>query len=232
MGSERTVVVTGGTGGLGLAVTRAFIAVGYRTICTWVVERERDRARDALGDEVELRQVDVSDPESVGGLAADLDAGGGVWALAHLVGGYHDGDPVESMDLEALDRQLTLNLRATAVTLRAFLPGMTERGGGRVVTVSSRAAVAPFGGGGAYAASKAGVIALVKAASDEVKGRGVTVNTVLPSVIDTPANRSAMPDADFSAWVAPDELASVILFLCSPEASAVTGAAIPVYGRV
>ena len=113
----------------------------------------------------------------------------------------------------------------------AFLPGMVRRGGGRIVAVSSRAALRPFAGASAYAASKAALIALVAAASEEVKHDGVTVNCVLPSVIDTPANRAAQGDADHSRWVKPEEIGHVIRFLASPEASAVTGAALPVYGR-
>jgi NAD(P)-dependent dehydrogenase (short-subunit alcohol dehydrogenase family) len=115
--------------------------------------------------------------------------------------------------------------------MRAFLPGMVRRGGGRVVAVGSRTALRPYAGASAYAASKAGLIALVAAASEEVKHDGVTVNCVLPSVIDTPANRAAMGDADHSRWVKPEEIGHVVRFLASPEASAVTGAALPVYGR-
>ena len=231
-GAEKgAIVVTGGTGGLGVGVCEVLRQSGRRLVVTWVVERERAAAERALGADVELREADVTDPASVGALAAELDAGEGAWAVVHLVGGYHDGDPVASLDLEAWDRQMQLNLRSTAVVMRAFLPGMTARGGGRVVAVSSRAALRPFAGAGAYAASKAGLIALVAAASEEVKHEGITVNCVLPSVIDTPGNRAAMGEADHARWVKPEEIGHVIRFLASPEASAVTGAALPVYGR-
>ena len=126
---------------------------------------------------------------------------------------------------------MDLNVRSAAVAMRAFLPAMVRRRGGRVVAVVSRAALRPFAGASAYAASKAALIALVAAASEEVKHDGVTVNCILPSVIDTPANRAAQGDADHSRWVKPEEIGNVIRFLTSPEASAVTGAAIPVYGR-
>jgi NAD(P)-dependent dehydrogenase (short-subunit alcohol dehydrogenase family) len=230
-GAGGAIVVTGGTGGLGIGVCRVLLGTGRRVVVTWVVERERERAREALGPEVDLREVDVTDADAVGALAAELDAGEGVWALAHLVGGYHDDDPVAAADLEAWDRQVDLNLRSAAVTMRAFLPGMVRRAGGRIAAVSSRAALRPFAGAAAYAASKAGLIALVGAASEEVKHDGVTVNCVLPSVIDTPANRAGQPEADHSRWVSPEEIGHVLRFLLSPEASAVTGAAIPVYGR-
>jgi NAD(P)-dependent dehydrogenase (short-subunit alcohol dehydrogenase family) len=225
------IVVTGGTGGLGIGVCRVLQETGRRIVVTWLVEREREQAAEALGPEVALREADVGDPAAMSALAGELDAGDGVWALAHLVGGYHDGDPVATLDLEAWDLQMQLNLRTAAVAMRAFLPGMIARGGGRVVAVSSRTALRPFAGASAYAASKAGLIALVGAASEEVKHDGVTVNCILPSVIDTPANRAAMGDADQSPWVKPEEIGHVVRFLASPEASAVTGAALPVYGR-
>lgn len=229
--AEGAIVVTGGTGGLGIGVCRVLQETGRPLVVTYIVERERERAAEALGPEAELREADVADPEAAAALAGDLDERGGAWALVHLVGGFHDGDPVASLDLEAWERQFALNVRSAAVMMRAFLPGMVRRGGGRVVAVGSRAALRPYAGASAYAASKAGLIALVAAASEEVKHDGVTVNCVLPSVIDTPANRAAMGDADHSRWVEPEEIGHVVRFLASPEASAVTGAALPVYGR-
>jgi NAD(P)-dependent dehydrogenase (short-subunit alcohol dehydrogenase family) len=225
------IVVTGGTGGLGLGVCRVLQETGRPVVVTWVFEQELERAREALGPDADLRRADVTDAGDLAGLAADLDGGDGVWALAHLVGGYHDGDPVASLDLEAWERQFAVNVGGAALAMRAFLPGMVRRGGGRIVAVSSRAALRPFAGASAYAASKAALIALVTAASEEVKHDGVTVNCILPSVIDTPANRAAQGDADHSRWVKPEEIGHVVRFLASPEASAVTGAAIPVYGQ-
>lgn len=231
-GTRRTVVVTGGTGGVGAGVTRAMVEAGHRVVVTWIVDRERERAEERFGDGVELRRVNVADAGDVDALASELARAGEPWAVAHLVGGYHDGDPFDGLDLEAWDAQFRLNVDSLAVVLRAFLGGMAERGGGRVVAVSSRTALRPFAGAAAYAASKAAVIAAVGAASEEVKARGVCVNCILPSVVDTPGNRAASPDADYSRWVRPEEIGAVVRFLCSPEASAVTGAAIPVYGRV
>ncbi len=228
---RRTVVVTGGTGGLGLAVSEAMVDAGYRTIVTWVVDDEAERAQRALGDRIELRRLDVTDPDEAGAFAAEFDGGSGCWALVHLVGGYLGDRPLGQMTRDEWQRQLDLNATSAAVMMGAFLPGMVRRGGGRVVAVSSRAAVAPFAGASAYAAGKAALIALVQAASQEVKHDGVTVNCVLPSVIDTPGNRAGQPDADTARWVAPVDLAAVITFLCSDAARAVTGAAIPVYGR-
>jgi NAD(P)-dependent dehydrogenase (short-subunit alcohol dehydrogenase family) len=226
-----SVVVTGGTGALGGGVVSALLKAGVRPVVTWIVDAERDATVERYGDRVDLRRVDVTDPGDVTALAAELDGQGEPWGLVHLVGGFHDGDPFEGLDLEAWDRQIALNLRSLAVVLAGFVPGMVRRGGGRVVAVGTRVALRPYGGAAAYAASKAGVIAAVAAASEEVKAQGVCVNCILPSVIDTPANRRAMPDADVSRWVRPEEIGAVVRFLCSPEASAVTGAAIPVYGR-
>jgi NAD(P)-dependent dehydrogenase (short-subunit alcohol dehydrogenase family) len=223
-------IVTGGTGGLGVGVVEALVDAGHEVVVTWIVERERDGFPGHLRDRCRLERCDVLSP---GDLARLVDAvgGDGVWAFVHLVGGYLDGAPLGRMTADDWDRQFALNARSAAVAFGAVLPGMAARGAGRVVAVGSRAARRPFAGASAYAASKAAVIALVETASEEVRGDGVCVNCVLPSVIDTPANRASQPGADPSRWVSPREIGEVIAFLCSGEASAVTGAAIPVYGR-
>jgi len=230
--SEGSVIVTGGTGGLGAGVVARLLEAGHRVVLPWRTEHARDRAAAAHGDRVDLRRLDVLDRDAVEALAADVDAGDGLWGLVHLVGGYLDGHPLGADDgLAALDRQLDLNLRSLAVCMGAVLPRLAARGAGRVVAVGSRAALRPFAGASAYAASKAGVIAMAQAAQQEVLADGVCVNCVLPSVIDTPANRAGQPDADHSRWVRPEEIGAVVAFLMSREASAVTGAALPVYGR-
>lgn len=223
-------IVTGGTGGLGVGVVRALVEAGHDVVVTWVAERELEHFPDDLRERCRLERVDVLLEESLAGLVEGCEPDG-VWAIVLLVGGYLDGAPVAGMDTEQWDRQFALNTRSVALGLRAVLPGMVARGGGRAVAVGTRAALRPFAGASAYAASKAAVLALVSAASEEVKRSGVCVNAVLPSVIDTPGNRAASPDADPSDWVRPDEIGAVIAFLCSTEATAVTGAAIPVYGR-
>ncbi len=223
-------IVTGGTGGLGLGVVRALADAGHDVVVTWIVERELKRFPADLRERVRLESADVMSEESLAALVAGCEPDG-VWAFVHLVGGYLDGAPVAGMDMEGWDRQFALNARSAALAMRAVLPGMVERGGGRLVAVGTRAALRPFAGASAYAASKAAVLALVAAASEEVKASGVCVNAVLPSVIDTPANRAAQPDADPAKWVSPDEIGAVIAFLCSEEASVVTGAALPVYGK-
>jgi NAD(P)-dependent dehydrogenase (short-subunit alcohol dehydrogenase family) len=230
-GNGRTVLVTGGTGGLGRGVTAQLVDAGYRVLVTWIVEREAEAAQGAFGDSVDLVRMDVGDEAEVAAAAGRLDADGGLWGLVHLVGGFLADRPVIDMELEEWDRIMALNARSGANLLHAFLPGMVVRGGGRVVGVGTRAAFAPFAGGSAYAASKAALLALVHAASEEVKHHGVCVNAIVPSVIDTPANRAAMPDADHDRWVDPADLGAVVRFLCSDASRAITGAAIPVYGR-
>ncbi len=230
MGAGRgATIVTGGTGGLGLGVVRALADAGHDVVVTWIVDRELERFPDDLRARCRLERADVMSQDSLAALVAGCEPDG-VWALVHLVGGYLDGAPVAGMDMDGWDRQFALNARSAALGMRAVLPGMVERGRGRVVAVGTRAALRPFAGASAYAASKAAVLALVAAASEEVKASGVCVNAVLPSVIDTPANRAAQPDADPARWVRPEEIGAVIAFLCSEEASAVTGAALPVYG--
>lgn len=199
---------------------------------TWVVEDERDRAFAEFGDAIELRRVDLGEESAVGELMDEVSGSEGLGAFVHLVGGYLDGAPVAGMDMAGWDGQMELNLRLAAVVMRSALPALRDDGGGRMVVVGSRAALQPFAGASAYAASKAGLLALVAAASQEEREHGTTVNAVLPSVIDTPGNRAAMPDADHARWVRPEEIGHVVRFLISREASGVTGAAIPVYGRV
>jgi NAD(P)-dependent dehydrogenase (short-subunit alcohol dehydrogenase family) len=231
MAAGRRVVVTGGTGALGTGVVDVLLGAGFDVLVTWVVEREEAATRERFGERVRLERLDVTDPDATAAFGTALDAEGGAWGLAHLVGGYRDGEPVGELDPAGWSGQVALNMTSAALMLRALLPGMVARGGGRALAVSSRAALRPFAGSAAYAASKAGLIALVQAAAEDVKHDGVTVNCVLPSVIDTPANRAAQPDADPSRWVRPAEIGHVVAFLLSEGASAVTGAAVPVYGR-
>lgn len=231
---QGTVIVTGGTGGLGTAVVRRLLDAGHRPLVTWVVPQEHEAAaQEFAGRPVAFRRLDVLDPAAAAALVAEVDAGAGagIAGLVHLVGGYLDGAPFGELPLEALDGQLDLNLRSLAVMLDACLPRMAARGAGSVVAVGARAALRPWAGAAAYAASKAGVIAMVQAAQAEVMGAGVRVNCVLPSVIDTPANREAEPEADHDRWVRPDQIGAVIAFLMSQDAAAITGAAVPVYGR-
>jgi NAD(P)-dependent dehydrogenase (short-subunit alcohol dehydrogenase family) len=227
---DRTVLVTGGTGALGGAVVDAFLADGWRVVCTWVLPHERERMGERDG--LELVEADLFDEDAVAAAVSHAAAGGApLRAVANLVGGYLAGPRVDELTLEQFEGQFKLNLRPTFLVTRAALPRLVEAGGGGIVCMSARAALRPFPGAAAYAASKAAVARFAECVAIEFKDQGVRCNAVLPSVIDTPANRAAEPDADHSRWVPPAEIARVILFLCSEDSAPVSGAAVPVYGR-
>jgi len=164
-------------------------------------------------------------------VAAGDRAGAPLRALVNLVGGYTVGGPVAETPVEQFERQLTLNLRPTYLVTRAVLPHLVDAGGGAIVCMGARAAVRPFRGAAGYASAKAAVIALAQAVAVEYRAAGVRCNAVLPSVIDTKANRDREPDADTSKWVPAEQVAAVIRFLCSDDSAPTSGAAIPVYGR-
>ncbi|GHJ51964.1 short-chain dehydrogenase [Nonomuraea sp. TT08I-71] len=226
--AERTVLVTGGTGGLGGAVTAAFLKAGWRVV---VPEREGGAAAPAGGP---VRVVaDLLDPAGAARAVAVAAAepAAPLRAVVNLVGGYASGGLVHETPIEEFDRMLRINLRPTYLVTQAALPHLVEAGGGAVVCVSARAALAPFSGAAGYATAKAAVLAFANAVAVEYRQRGVRCNTVLPSVIDTPANRAAQPDADHGRWVPPAEIAAVIRFLASDDSAPTSGASIPVYGR-
>jgi NAD(P)-dependent dehydrogenase (short-subunit alcohol dehydrogenase family) len=225
--TDPTVLVTGGTGGLGAAVTKAFLDGGWRVVVPWVAERELERVE--AHDRLELVRADLFDPDAVAG--AVQAAGPSLRAAVNLVGGFAEHGRVHETPIETFEEQLRLNLRPTYLVCAAVLPVLLQAGGGAIVCVSSRAARRPFPGAAGYVVSKAAVLALVDALDAEYRKDRIRVNAVLPSVIDTPFNRSSMPDADFDTWVAPEEIARVIRFLCSDDASVTSGAHLPVYGR-
>jgi len=176
--------------------------------------------------------ADLTSAESVDNLvAAALEPTGKIDALVHTVGGFAGGTPVHETDEATWDRMMNLNLKTTFLATRAVLHPMIEAGYGRIVAVGARPGVDPVGGLGAYSSSKAGLHALIQTIALEGTKYGVTANVLMPSIIDTPSNRQAMPDADFSKWVAPESVAQQILWLCSDEAADVSGALVPVYGR-
>jgi NAD(P)-dependent dehydrogenase (short-subunit alcohol dehydrogenase family) len=225
--TDPTVLVTGGTGGLGAAVTQAFLDGGWRVVVPWVAERELERVE--AHDRLELVRADLFDPDAVAG--AVRTAGPSLRAAVNLVGGFAIHDRVHETPIETFEEQLRLNLRPTYLVCAAVLPALLAAGGGAIVCVSSRATRQPFPGAAGYVVSKAAVLALVDALDAEYRKDRIRVNAVLPSVIDTPFNRSSMPDADFDTWVAPEQIARVIRFLCSDDSSVTSGAHLPVYGR-
>jgi NAD(P)-dependent dehydrogenase (short-subunit alcohol dehydrogenase family) len=219
------VLVAGGTGHLGQAVVRELLSSGYDVTATWVVPGERERLES---QPVELVQADLFDPAQVDAAVAAV---GELEAVVNLVGGYAEGPRVHETDPDDFDTIVRLNLRPGYLLARAAMPRLIERGGGSFVGVSARAALRPFRGAAAYIASKAAVLAFIQALDAEYKHDGIRCNAILPSVIDTPPNRDAQPDADYSKWVAPEEIARVVRFLVSDESESVSGAAVPVYGR-
>jgi NAD(P)-dependent dehydrogenase (short-subunit alcohol dehydrogenase family) len=225
---SRTAIVTGGTGGLGAAVTTDLLAHGWRVVVPWIAERELSRVE--AHEQLELVQADLSDPASVD-LVVDK-AGPDLRAAVNLVGGFAQGGRVHETPVEDFEAQFRANLRPTYLVSAAAIKAMLEAGeGGAVVCVSTRAALRPFAGAAGYIASKAAVLAFVDALNAEYRQDGIRTNAILPSVIDTPGNRASMPDADTSKWVAPQEIAAVVRFLVSDESRPTSGAHIPVYGR-
>ena len=228
----RVAIVTGGTGALGQAITTTLLESGATVAIPYAVPAERETLERDLAAEQRARvhalPADVTDEAAVAKFVAGVrDRYGRVDALVSLVGGFAAGDLL-STPLAEWERMMKLNLTSVVVACRAVLPGMIAARAGRIVNIASRAVVPPQGGFIAYTVSKAAVITLTQALAQEVKAHHVTVNTVLPSTMDTEANRRAMPDADRSGWVSTRDVASVVAFLLSDRAAAISGAAIPV----
>jgi NAD(P)-dependent dehydrogenase (short-subunit alcohol dehydrogenase family) len=222
---KRTVLVTGGTGGLGGAVLAALREQRWRVVAP--------TRNGQAPEEVTGVTADLSEPADVAAAVA-LAAGrpeAPLRAVVNLAGGYAGGTPVHETPIEDFEDILRRNLRPTYLVTAAALPHLVAAGGGSVICVSSRAAVAPFAGAAGYATAKAAVLAFANAVAVEYKKSGVRCNTVLPSVIDTPANRASQPDADFSRWVAPAAIAEVIAFLAGDASAPISGATVPVYGE-
>lgn len=233
---DKTVVVAGGTGGLGREVTMAFLEAGARVAVTYrsaeefaavVSAAERTGATPPDG-----AAVDVTDALAVESFVASIvKKHGRLDILVNTVGGYAGGTNLWEVDPQTYDQMLQLNLKAGFVLARAIVPVMIRQNRGWIVNIASKVALDHGAGAALYAASKAGALAMFDSLAAELKQHNINVNSVLPSIIDTAANRKAMPGADFSKWPKPEEIARVILFLCSEEARVIHGAAIPVYGK-
>lgn len=230
---EGTVLVTGGTGGLGEAVVGELLGSGARVVASWIHAEERDSVQGALGSHegLQLVEADLLSDEGVAAALEVATARPPLAALVNLVGGYASGGRTHEAPPEEMGRLIELNLMTAYRTARACLPAMVEQGGGSIVCVGAKAALQPFKGSPAYNVSKAAVVALARSIALDYRDDGVRANAVLPSVIDTPANRKSMPDADHSKWVPPLEIARVIRFLCSADSAPTSGATVPVYGR-
>ncbi len=228
---KRNVLITGGTGILGSAVTKAYIAQGDNVAVTYLFENEVERFKHYnpdISEDVTFLFADVTEEANVKKCFSTF---GQIDVLVNIVGGFVGGTPAAELDIEKWDFMMNLNLKSVFLCCKTALPQMTARGNGKIVNVSARAGLKGEAGLSAYCVSKGGVRTLTEALAAEVMDAGVNVNAIMPSVIDTPANRESMPDEDHSRWVAPADIAKVICFLTSEEASVINGAAIPVYGR-
>jgi len=233
--SGKVALVAGGTGGLGRAVALAFQKEGAQVAVTYRRQEEFDvlnSAADGGGEPLAGQRVDVTDETAVCRLIESITARyGHLDVLVNAVGGYAGGTKLWELETDVLDRMLALNLRSGYALSRAAVRIMLQQGAGAIVNVAAKAALDHPGGAAAYAASKAAALALLDSLAAEVKGTGVRVNSILPSIIDTEPNRQAMPKADFTKWPKAEQIARVILFLCSDDAEVVHGAAVPVYGN-
>ncbi len=230
---NRSIVITGAFGALGRVVTEAAADAGYAVFGLDVATRKPERLEDRLGTRAVLvGGVDLSSPGAALQAMSDVRAKTGrLDALVNISGGFAY-ETLEAGDATLWRRMFELNVATTLNATKAALPHLLESGAGRIVNIGAGAAQHAVAGMGPYAASKSAVHRFTESLADELKLRNVTVNAILPSIIDTPGNRASMPTADFSRWVSPLDLAAVILFLASEASAAVTGALIPVNGRV
>ena len=230
----KLALVAGGTGGLGRAVSLAFLEQGWTVAVTYRRREEWNSLQSAAGaskDRLQGYGVDVTDETAVSGLIDSVAIKHGrIDALANTVGGYAGGIRLWELDTKVFEQMLVLNLRSGFMLSRAVVPVMLKQDSGSIVNVAAKAAFDHASGAAAYAASKAAAVAMMDSLAADLKGTGVRVNSILPSIIDTEANRKAMPKSDFAKWPKPEDIARVILFLCSDDAKVVHGAALPVYG--
>jgi NAD(P)-dependent dehydrogenase (short-subunit alcohol dehydrogenase family) len=234
--ANQVALVTGGTGGLGKAVSLALLAEGAKVTVTYIISEEFAALREAAGsksDALQGEHIDVTDEAAARKLVEEITRKHGhLDALVNTVGGYAGGIKLWEVDDKTFDKMLALNVRAGFVMARAVVPTMLKQKRGAIVNIAAKAAFDHAAGASAYASSKAAALAMMDSLAEDLRGSGVRVNSILPSIIDTEANRKAMPGAAFDKWPKPEDIAKVILFLLSDEAKVIHGAAIPVYGAL
>ncbi|MCI0336021.1 MAG: SDR family oxidoreductase [Acidobacteria bacterium] len=230
--SNRVVVITGAAGILGTAVARAFQAEGAKLA---LVDHSPDRLPQIFPELANSHNyfftppTDITDPNSVGVMVAETRRHfERIDVLVNSAGGYRAGTALHETPLSDLDFMFNLNARSVFITCQAVIPHMLRQGNGKIINIASRAALAGDAYHAAYSVSKAAVVRMTESMSTELKDKGINVNCLMPSIIDTPQNRAAVPDADQSKWVKPAALADVILFLASEGARAIHGASLPV----
>ena len=232
---NRNVLITGGTGILGSAVTKAYLAQGDTVAVTYLFENEVETFRQSNPERIEditflFANVTV-EAEVQKAIDVFLSEFGQLDVLVNIVGGFIGGIPTAELEEERWDFMMNLNLKSVFLCCKTAIPHMTAQGSGKIVNVSARAGLKGEAGLSAYCVSKGGVRTLTESLAAEVMDSGVNVNAIMPSIMDTPMNREAMPDEDHDRWVAPTDVAKVICFLTSDDAAIINGAAIPVYGR-
>lgn len=230
---DKVVVITGGTGGFGSAVTTAFLQARAKVFVTYRSEQEFEALKASVNASAALTGIktNVLDEASVKAMVQQAARSGRIEVLVNLVGGHLGGVPVAEMSLEQWNKMIDLNLKSAFLCCRHVLPLMMQQNAGRIINIGSKGGLQGGEGISAYGASKAGLINFTQSLAVEGKRYNINANAVIPGIIDTPANRQAMPEANFDEWVKPEALAQVILFLCSEEAQAITGATIPVFGK-
>jgi NAD(P)-dependent dehydrogenase (short-subunit alcohol dehydrogenase family) len=226
--SGKVIVVAGGAGGLGASVVDLFVESGATVIAPDRVVPENGGGNPGC----DYLMLDALSETSVADVLNEVAVKHGqIDALVNVIGGYAAGDPVSALDLSVYEKQLDLNLKSALLLTKYAVQTMSERGGGKIVHIASRAAVDKGANSFPYSVSKLGVVRLVEAVAAETRNEAININAVMPSIIDTPANRKAMPDAKYDNWPKPAQIANVIAFLCSDAAELISGAAVPVYGR-
>ena len=233
--SKRNVLITGGTGILGSAVTKAYLAQGDTVAVTYLFEEEVERFKQynpELTEDVTFLFANVTEEAEVQKTIAEfLSKFGSLDVLVNIVGGFVGGIPAAELGEDRWDFMMNLNLKSVFLCCKTTIPQMTAQSYGKIINVSARAGLKGEAGLSAYCVSKGGVRTLTESLAAEVMDSGVNVNAIMPSIMDTPANREAMPDEEHDRWVAPADVAKVICFLSSDDAIIINGAAIPVYGR-
>jgi NAD(P)-dependent dehydrogenase (short-subunit alcohol dehydrogenase family) len=232
----KVVLITGGTGSLGREVCLAFLKSNTVAAITHVTDKEIPQLESTLGDLMKkaiLLKADIGDEQQVKNLvSAIMKKYGRIDILINVVGGYIGGKKVTEMTEKEWDLMMNLNLKTAFLISKHVVEQMVRQGSGKVVHVAARLGLKGIGGNSAYGASKSGLIRLVESLSDEVKDKNINVNCIMPSIIDTGTNRKDMPNADFSKWVKPSEIAQAMLFLASDDSKSIHGSAMPVYGLV
>lgn len=232
---DKIALITGATGALGSAVARAFVEAGSQVVLAYRSKAALDKLSSELqADEDQLLavQADVLDEGSVKNMTARaVDKFGRIDFLVNTVGGFLGGVPVAETEIGQWQGQMEVNLKSAFLCCKHAMAQMQKQQTGRIINIGGRSALEPAAGMSAYAASKAALLSLTQTLAEEGRKHNINSNVIVPSIIDTPDNREAMPDADFKKWVSPGRLAAIILFLCSDEAADVSGAIIPAFGK-